>query len=284
MVEALLSDGYRVAVYDIDPARIGSLVELGAQKVEGLKTLAGACNVLCTSLPNDRILREALLGQDGALSSSRAGSVVIELSTVDPETVREVGREAARLGLGLLDVPVSGSPKEAQQGELILFVGGEREVFETVQPLLNSLGSTIQHVGEVGDAKTVKIVNNMMTMANVLAAAEAFSVGVKAGIEPELLFTTLSHSGGRSHHFVKRFPKVLSRDFRSGFPLGLGEKDLRLALELASRLCVPTPTISAVRQLYSVGVSEGLADSDIVSIIRLFERWAGTVDEASTDT
>lgn len=110
---------------------------------------------------------------------------------------------------------------------MILLVDGEAGVLDSVEDVLRSFGSTIRHVGSGGDAKTIKIVNNAMT--NVLGIAEVFTVGVKAGIPPESLFETLNHSSDRSHHFVKRSPKVLVRDFRAGLPAGFGEKDLYLA-------------------------------------------------------
>jgi len=121
----------------------------------------------------------------------------------------------------------------------------------------------------------VKIVNNMMTMGNVLVAAEAFCVGVKAGIEPDLLFEVLGRSGGRSHHFTKRFPNALAGDFEPGFSVVLGEKDLGLALELSQSLGVPSPIAGLARQMYRIAMAEGLSSEDIVAVLKLFEKWGG---------
>ena len=130
--------------------------------------------------------------------------------------------------------------------------------------------------------KTVKLVNNMMTMGNVLVAAEAFAVGLKAGIEADVLFSILSCSGGRSHHFVKRFPKALDRNFEPGFSIRLGEKDLSLALDLARGLGVPVPTTALVQQMYRTAMSEGLAAEDIVAVSKVFEGWGGVSLESAT--
>lgn len=275
MVEAILKGGYRVSVYDIDPEAASSLESLGAQEAAGPGSLAALADVILTSLPDARAVREVYLGEEGLISGVRPGSVLVELSTIDPTTVQELERSVSERGAVLLDVPVSGSPAEARRGELVLTAGGDREVLGAVEPILRCFGGTIQHVGPVGAAKVVKIVNNMMTMGNVLVAAEAFSVGVKAGIAPDLLFEVLSRSGGRSHHFTKRFPNALAGDFEPGFSVALGEKDLGLALDLSRSLEMPSPTTGLVRQMYRIAMSEGLSSEDIVAVLKLFERWGG---------
>lgn len=275
MVEAILKGGYRVSVYDIDPEAASSLEPLGAQEAAGPGSLAARADLILTSLPDARAVRGVYLGEEGLISGVRPGSVLVELSTIDPTTVQELERSVSERGAVLLDVPVSGSPAEARRGELVLTAGGDREALGAVEPILRCFGGTIQHVGPVGAAKVVKIVNNMMTMGNVLVAAEAFSVGVKAGIAPDLLFEVLSRSGGRSHHFTKRFPSALAGDFEPGFSVALGEKDLGLALELSRSLDMPSPTTGLVRQMYRIAMSEGLSSEDIVAVLKLFERWGG---------
>jgi hypothetical protein len=208
--------------------------------------------------------------------------VLVELSTIDPATIEEIERAVSEQGAVLLDVPVSGSPAEARRGELVLTAGGDREALEAVEPILKCLGRTVQYVGPAGAAKIVKIVNNMMTMGNVLVAAEAFSIGVKAGIDPDLLFEVLSRSGGRSHHFTKRFPNALAGDFKPGFSVALGEKDLGLALDLSRSLGMPSPTTGLVRQMYRIAMSEGLSSEDIVAVLQLFEKWGGVQARGST--
>src|SRR5215212_6439595 len=235
MVEAILADGYRVWVYDIDAAAASALEPLGAQEAPGPGALAAQADVILTSLPDARAVRAVYLGEEGLVSGARPGTVLVELSTIDPATIEELERVVSERGAVLLDVPVSGSPDEARRGELVLTAGGEREAL----------------------------------------AAEAFCVGVKAGIAPDLLFEVLSGSGGRSHHFTKRFPNALAGDFKPGFSVALGEKDLGLALELSLSLDMPSPTTGLVRQMYRIAMSEGLSSEDIVAVIKLFEKWSG---------
>ena len=275
MAEAVLKGGYEVAVYDINAEAASNLESLGAQRVSDPGSLAAHAGFVLTSLPDAQAVGDVYLGEKGLLSGVRPGTVLVELSTIDPVTTEELERAVSERGAVLLDVPVSGSPAEARRGELVLTVGGERKALDAVEPILRCFGHTLRYVGPAGAAKIVKIVNNMMTMGNVLVAAEAFSVGVKAGIDPDLLFEVLSASGGRSHHFTKRFPNALAGDFKPGFSVALGEKDLGLALELARSLGVPSPTTGLVRQMYRIAMSEGLSSEDIVAVLKLFEKWGG---------
>lgn len=282
MAEALLKGGYRALVYDIDAAAASALEPLGAQQARDPGSLATQADVVLTSLPDARAVRNVYLGKEGLVSGARPGTVLVELSTIDPATIEELERSVSERGAVLLDVPVSGSPAEARRGELVLTAGGNRAALEAVEPILKCFGRTIQYVGPAGAAKIVKIVNNMMTMGNVLVAAEAFSVGVKAGIDPDLLFEVLSRSGGRSHHFTKRFPNALAGDFKPGFSVALGEKDLGLALELSRSLGMPSPVTGLVRQMYRITMSEGLSSEDIVAVLKLFEKWGGIQARGST--
>lgn len=282
MVEAILKGGYRVSVYDIDAAAASALEPLGAGEAPGPRSLAAQADVILTSLPDARAVRDVYLGEEGLISGARPGTVLVELSTIDPATIEELERAVSERGAVLLDVPVSGSPAEARRGELVLTAAGDQEALEAVEPILKCFGRTVQYVGRAGAAKIVKIVNNMMTMGNVLVAAEAFSVGVKAGIAPDLLFEVLSRSGGRSHHFTKRFPNALAGDFKPGFSVALGEKDLGLALELSRSLGMPSPTTGLVRQMYRIAMSEGLSSEDIVAVLKLFEKWGRVQARGST--
>jgi len=278
MAEAVLEGGYPVAVYDANEAASSALEPLGARRSPGLGALAARSDVVLTSLPDADAVRDVYLGEGGEgglLSGARPGTVFVESSTIDPGTTEELERAASERGSVLLDVPVSGSPAEARRGELVLTAGGDRTALDAVEPVLRCFGGTVHHVGPAGAAKTVKIVNNMMTMGNVLVAAEAFCVGVKAGIDPDLLFEVLSKSGGRSHHFTKRFPNALAGDFEPGFSVALGEKDLGLALELSQGLGVPSPITGLARQMYRIAVSEGHSGEDIVAVLKLFEKWGG---------
>ncbi len=157
----------------------------------------------------------------------------------------------------------------------MVLVGGDAAVLVRVRPVLESLGAEVRHLGPLGAGHIVKLVNNVMSMCNVAVAAEAMVLGVRAGMEPARLFEVLSTSGGRSHHFLKRFPNVLAGDFTPNFSIALSRKDLSLALKMAESLGVPMLATSVVRQIYEAAAAAGLDDADMAAVTKLYEQWAG---------
>lgn len=263
--------GYQVFGFDLDKEALARAESQGVRP--GDDSHIEAADFVLTSLPDDKAIEAVLCGERDVLRRMPATAVLIELSTALPGTIRDLAAVAAKRGIGMIDCPVSGGPAEAAAGTLTLLVGAAAESIRAAQGVLTSLGE-IQHVGGPGDGKTVKLVNNMMSMGNVAVAAEAFTLGVKAGMEPARLFEVLAKSGGRSAHFLKRFPKVLERDFRPGFSAAMGEKDLRLALALTHEMRAPGLITALVHQLYEMTCAS-FASEDIVAIVKIFEREAG---------
>jgi 3-hydroxyisobutyrate dehydrogenase len=273
MAGRLAEAGHDVIGYDINARTRAEVAATGLAVADSVgKALAGR-DVILTSLPDPPAVRAAWVGDSGLVAHAAAGSLCIELSTIDPDTMRVVGAAATGRGLHVVDCPVSGSPAEARQGKLVLIAGGERAAVDRAGPILSLLGETWRYTGGVGTAKVVKIVNNMMSMGNVLVASEAFALGVAAGVEPETLYDVLSVSGGRSHHFTKRFPNALKGNFDPGFKMELGEKDLALAIELGRTMKLPTPAASTVRELYALALAEGYRGRDIVALLAMYQKW-----------
>jgi 3-hydroxyisobutyrate dehydrogenase len=264
-----------VAGFDVNRERVEAAALAGVAPAATPAEAAQAADLVMSSLPHPAAVREAYLGADGVLSRARPGTVLVDLSTIDPDTWKDVARAAGERGLACLDAPVSGGPAEAADGRLVFLVGGEAAVLERCRPILAALGSEIHHVGPLGSAQVVKIVNNVMSVGNVAIAAEAMVLGVKAGLDPQRLFDILSTSGGRSHHFLKRFPHVLAGDFAPRFSIALSRKDLGLAARLAESLGVPMLTTAVVRQVYEAAAAAGLDGQDMAAVTELFESWAG---------
>ncbi len=274
MASRLSEAQYDVMGYDISDAVRENLATQGVKMGASLaEALAGRTTVL-TSLPDPKAVDAAWLGDEGIAALAEPGSLIIELSTIDPTTMKIVAAAAAEKGHMVLDCPVSGSPNEAGTGKLVLLVGGADDAVARGEPLFDLLGQTWKHTGDVGTAKVVKIVNNMMSMGNVLVAAEAFSLGVSAGVAPDRLYDVISVSGGRSHHFTKRFPNALKGDFSPGFKMELGEKDLSLGVELGRANNLPTPAASMIREMYALALAEGFEGQDIVALLAMYDRWA----------
>jgi 3-hydroxyisobutyrate dehydrogenase-like beta-hydroxyacid dehydrogenase len=258
--------------FDMDPGARERASDDGVDIAQTLEAAVADADVVITSLPNSAIVR-AVWSEEQLLGAVRPEAVLVELSTIDPATMRDIAALAATHGNASVDVPVSGGPAEARTGTLALFVGGEDDAVARVQGVLERFG-TVSRTGGIGTAKIVKIVNNLMTMGNVLVAAEAFALGEAAGMDPDMLFEVLSTSGGRSHHFLKRWPKALADQFEPGFAVSLGEKDLSLGVDLARSLGMPAPAAAMGQSVYSLAMAEGLADADIVSLLQLYRGWA----------
>jgi 3-hydroxyisobutyrate dehydrogenase-like beta-hydroxyacid dehydrogenase len=275
MARRLVQSGFQVTGFDVRGERCDAAAKIGVTIAKSSAATVEGAGVVMSSLPNPAAIREAYLGANGAVVALRRGTIVVDMSTIDPNTWREVADAAAARGAQSLGAPVSGGPAEAGSGKLVFLVGGEAAVLDRCRSVLDTLGSEIHHLGPLGAGHVVKLVNNVMSMCNVAVAAEAMVLGVRAGMDPQRLFDVLSTSGGRSHHFLKRFPNVLAGDFTPYFSIALSRKDLSLALQMAESLGVPMLATAAVRQIYEAAAAQGLDTIDMAGVTKLYEQWAG---------
>ncbi len=196
--------------------------------------------------------------------------------------MERVAAAAAALGAAVLDVTLSGEPLQAAKGELVFMIGGDEALLEANRALLETLSRKIHHTGRIGTAKTVKLVNNLMSLSNIAAASEAFVLGVKCGMDPQRLYDILSTSGGRSAHFNYDFPKVLAGDYRPGFKSSLALKDLGLILDLAAQEGYAASVAPVVALLYRSAVEAGSGEEHFTSLVKLYERSAGVSVELTS--
>ena len=276
MAATLARGGYALDVFDLDPAKTRAVAEAGAAAAASARAVAERSDVVFTSLPWPATVREVYLGAGGVVEAARPGTILVDMSTVDPETTRAVHAAAAARGVHHLDAPVSGGYREAENGTLVIIVGGERDAFDRAKPVLEVLGASVHHAGPSGAGNIVKLVNNVMSMGNMLVAAEVFVLGVKAGMDPTTLFEILRTSAGRSYHFERRLPNILARNFAPGFTVDLARKDLGLAVDMARSHDVPVPATSLLHQLYNASSALGDGPNDFAAIVKLFESWART--------
>lgn len=265
--ERLRAQGYETVGYDVSEEALARFAEAGGRP--GTLDDLAACAAVLSSLPSDREVDGAFTDE---LLQRMQGSTIIELSTILPETVIALAEKAAAQGVHVIDCPVSGGIDTARTGSVVLYVGADDALVAAHKALLEELG-TVWHVGKVGNGKTVKLVNNLMSLGNVAVASEAFQLGIRLGMEPQALYDVLNESGGRSHNFTRRMPSVIARDFTPRFATYLAEKDLRLALQMGHDDRFPMPVASAVHQLFEMALAKGLATEDSVSVIKVYESW-----------
>lgn len=269
----LVENGYAVIGYDPHPtAGRAALAAAPRGRVAGSPAAlaASGAELIISSLPDSAAVRTALCGPDGLVAAVPAATVVVETSTIDPITIQDVAAQCTAHDVELLDVGVGGQPPQARAGGLTFLVGGTEETLARCRPVLSVLAGTIHHTGGVGTAKTVKLVNNLMAMGNTAVAAEAFSLGLRCGMEPRRLFDILATLGGRSHHFTYDFPRIIDDDFSPRFRLALAHKDLSLVGELAEAKDHHTVLTPALLGLFRDAMDRGFADEHFAAVFKVY--------------
>jgi len=228
-------------------------------------------------LPADDEVKVVALGPEGVLEGARAGTVFIDMSSIAPHTSKFVASEATKRGVKFLDAPVSGGTGGAEKGTLTIMVGGDKALLDEHMELLQAMGKTIYHVGDVGMGETVKMVNQMLVGINLAGIAEALVMGTKLGVAPEVLYKVIRASSGNSFLLDHRVPNyIFSGNFtQPGFAIDLLRKDLGLALESAKVNKVPLFLTGQVYQYYTRAAAEGLGKKDMSAVIELLEKTVG---------
>lgn len=271
MCERLLELGYEVIGFDVSRDASARAAAKGATVAASPADLAGQVAVILSSLPNPAIVLDVFTGSGGVIAAAGADTTIIETSTIDPISIKQLAEAAAAGNVRVLDVALSGEPPQAAKGELVFQVGGADGLVEEHRALLEALTKKINRTGGIGTAKTVKLVNNLMSLGNIAVAAEAFVLGVKCGMEPRRLFEILSVSGGRSAHFNYDFPHVLDGDYTPGFKTSLALKDIRLIMDLAAAEGHESPLASSIAALYQRAVDNGSGEEHFTSVVKLYE-------------
>ncbi|MGF6885385.1 3-hydroxyisobutyrate dehydrogenase [Nocardia sp. GAS34] len=270
----LVRAGHRLLVHDLNPEAVQRLVDLGAERADSIAELAAACDVVITMLPGPPQV-EAVIREMGPLL--RPGSVWVDMSTSTPAAARVVDDLLAERGVSRLDAPVSGMAKGAASGMLQIFVGGETAVLERVRPLFEVMGDPerVLHVGGLGAGYTVKLMINQLWFSHLVAAAEVLTVGVKAGVDLEVLHRSLLASPAASSFLANDLPSIFADDYDESFAMKLACKDLGLSIDLGRDVGVPTPISAHVEQIYRTALAKYGPDSGEMIPVRLAEDYAG---------
>ena len=276
MARRLLECGYSVTVYDVRPEAIQGLVEKGANGAISPREVAEQSDLVFSSLPNPAIAEEVALSSDGVAAGLKKDAVYIEMSTIDPATVRKIGAVLAAKGAHMLDVPVGKGPREAATGKLTLMIGGDPGIVERCKEVLNVLGPQHVYCGALGMGATFKIVNNLLSSSINVAVVEALAIGVAAGADPEHLREVIMNTNADNEHIRKTVKMhVFPRDFRPSFKLELALKDLGLAMQLARDLKVPSIIGSAAHHIHTLALGKGLGSEDRSACVKVFEECSG---------
>ena len=277
MATNLIKKGFPLTVFDIRQEPVDELVKLGAKGAKSSTETATSSDVIITMLPSSPNVEAVILGKDGVIQGVSEGSIVIDMSTIAPSTTKEVGDELIKRGVEMLDAPVARGVKAAVEGTLAIFVGGKEEVFEECKDILEVMGTDINHVGELGCGEMVKLINNLILSVSITSIAEGMVLGVKAGVEPDVLFEALGKGSADSFALQNHFRNfVMKGDFREGiFPVEYILKDLGLVLQTAKELQMPLFFTSLANQLYEFAKASGKGKNYYPVVVTIFEELTG---------
>ncbi|MBI5968524.1 MAG: 3-hydroxyisobutyrate dehydrogenase [Deltaproteobacteria bacterium] len=276
MAKNLMKAGYALCVNDIVKEPVKELVELGAKKGETAKEVGEKSDVVITMVPTSKEVKEVYLNEDGVLTGIKEESIVIDMSTIEPTVSQEIAATALKKNIEMLDAPVSGGQLGAIEGTLTIMVGGKEEIFKECKEIFEAMGKNIYYCGPIGSGEISKITNNLVAAICMQATCEGMVLGIKAGVQPKVLFEIMSKSSAQNWALSTYMPrKAFKGDFEPGFMVDLMYKDLGLANNLAAIHNVPILLGSAVRQIYEWARATGKGKKDFSAILSLLEEIVG---------
>lgn len=276
MAKHLVDEGFGVYGHDVQPEARERFEEYGGTVAESVRDVARQSDVTITSLPNSEIVETVYTG-DGGLVDESVETIFLEMSTIAPPTTEILAEAIDGTPSDLLDAPITGGPENSRDGSLTGLVGGEKSVFESdnAQAVLHALCAEVHYAGSSGAGHAMKLLNNTMSMGNLLLAMETVVLGSRYGIDDDRLWDVLGNASATSVAFESRMPRVLERDFDAGFTVDFARKDIGLAVEMADAEDYSMLLGSMVHRMYTQASDEGFGEEDVGAVVKMFEEELG---------
>lgn len=271
----LLRAGYSVIGYSRKQGPSAELVALGGRVSVSIADVARSADVVITMLPDSPDVEEVALGSGGIINSARPGSIYVDMSTIRPETSRRVTEAGQRIGVRVLDAPVSGGEQGAKEGTLSIMVGGQRQDFDDVGPVLEAMGSTVVYVGPAGSGQTVKAANQLIVAGIIELVAEAIVLLEAHGVDMQSALRVLEGGLAGNQILTRKGASMIARQFDPGFRVDLHHKDLGIVIETARQAGVTIPLGAMMAQLMGALRAQGDGSLDHSALLRLVERLSG---------
>jgi 3-hydroxyisobutyrate dehydrogenase len=275
MCHHLMSKGYSATVYTRSPDKAKPLLEAGAAWADSPKAVAERSDVIFAIVGFPADVREVFLGPQGALAGSKAGNVLVDMTTSEPSLAREIYTAAKAKGVGSVDAPVSGGDVGAKEARLSIMVGGDAEVVEAVRPLLECMGKTIVHQGPAGAGQHTKMVNQILIATNMIGVCEALLYGYKAGLDLKTVLQSVGGGAAASWSLNNLGPRIMDRNFEPGFFVEHFIKDMGIALEEAKRMNLSLPGLALANQLYLAVQAQGYGKKGTHALMLALEHLSG---------
>ncbi|MCP4416400.1 MAG: NAD(P)-dependent oxidoreductase [Chloroflexi bacterium] len=275
MVSNLLSAGFTVYIWNRTPSKMDSLIEAGAIAASSPADVATHADITIICVSDTADVEHVILQSNGVIFGVRAGSLVIDMSTISPDATRRLAAALAERSAHMLDAPISGGSEGAANGTLSIMVGGDAQQVARAMPAFQAMGKTITHVGEIGAGQTVKLVNQILVVVTMLGVGEALLFAQAGGLDLHKTLEAVTQGAAGSWMLSYRGPQVIERDWRPGFAIDLQQKDMRLVLEAADQLGVPMLGTSMVFNLYRSLQQQGLGAEGNHALVKALENLAG---------
>lgn len=269
-----------VVGFDVVEEKKNIFKENGGIPVDNTDEITNACDIIFLCLPTNDLVKSTI---QKIINSGRKGTIIVDLSSTAPNVIREMYPVADEAGIKLLDSPVSGGEVGAIEGTLAIMCGGDKEVFQEVQPLLHCMGANVTYMGSTGCGSVAKLANNMIVGCNLASVGEALAFAVKAGLDPQVLFDAIKDGFAGSAVFSTKAPKIISRNYEASARVAVHQKDLKNAVLLANELGVEIPMSEMVLDYMNELEADGRINEDHCAVARIYEKRMGVEIKSSAE-
>lgn len=274
MAKNMLKAGYELVVNDLNQNAVDELVACGAKSGKNGAEIARECQVIITMVPNSPHVRATVFGENGVAEGAQPGTVLIDMSSIDPTETKAIGKILAEKGIEMLDAPVSGGEPKAIDGTMSVMVGGKKELFDRYYDLLMAMAGSVVYVGELGSGNVAKLANQIVVAVNIAAVAEALTFAKKAGTDPQLVYEAIRGGLAGSTVMDAKAPMMLAGNYKPGFRIELHIKDLTNALNAAHAISSPVPLSGQLMEIMECLKAYGWEKEDHSSIAKYYEKLA----------
>ncbi|MBV4418541.1 NAD(P)-dependent oxidoreductase [Clostridium tyrobutyricum] len=272
MASNLLAGGYNLLVYNRTRSKADNLVKNGARWKDSVAELARESDIVISIVGYPKDVEETYLGENGVVNNAKRGSTIIDMTTSKPSLAKKIYEEAKKKGLYSLDAPVSGGDVGAKNGTLSIMVGGDRNVFEEVNPIFELMGKNIVLQGPAGSGQHTKMCNQIAIAANMMGVCEAVAYAKKSGLDPETVLKSIEVGGASSWSLSNLAPRMIKGDFKPGFYVKHFVKDMNIALDEAENMNLETPALKLSKSLYDELLSENKGDCGTQVLYKLLDK------------
>ncbi len=272
MARNLMKKGHELVVSGHNKSVAAEFAKDGAQVFDTPKEIAANSDIVITMLPNSPQVEEVVLGKNGVIEGAKKGSCVIDMSSIAPLSSRKVAAELEKIGVDMLDAPVSGGEPKAIDGTISVMVGGKQDVFDKYKDVIGCMAASVVRTGDIGAGNATKLANQIIVAINIAAVSEALTLAAKVGVEPELVYKAIRGGLAGSTVLDAKAPMMMDRNFKPGFRINLHIKDLKNVLDTSHEVGVTLPLTASVMEIMQSLKADGHDGEDHSSIVRYYEK------------